>query len=278
MPPPPLGLMAVGSPLLGESGTDWRCPGWCKPPKDVPAWLRPDSASFPVREMMKMPRRLRSAIFCHLVELLRTEDPTWQMVAMVFFIEVSLMAPLQAPPDARFSHAHHCGESWGSGWALVGTMEEQMSKQCAVVWGTGTLCNPCCLSLSGLGLALRPCPELMVGASTTPQQLPLPVFQMLDFTNISEELVRALEIFPIYLQSQCLGMPSLVLRAILRLTERPDTVSRGQPGQQPRVEQWVTWQLRLSWALWAVLAAASSPASPALCPMAVPCQGEKQQC
>ncbi|XP_049652974.1 maestro heat-like repeat-containing protein family member 6 [Accipiter gentilis] len=47
--------------------------------------------------------------------------------------------------------------------------------------------------------------------------------EMLDFTNISEELVRALEIFPIYLQSQCLGMPSLVLRAILRLTERPDT-------------------------------------------------------
>lgn len=89
----------------------------------------------------------------------------------------------------------------------------------------------------------------MVGASTAPHQLPLPVFQMLDCTNLSEELDCALEIFPIYLQSQCLGMPSLVLRAILRLTERPDTVSRGQPGQQPRVEHWVTWQRRLSWAL-----------------------------
>ncbi|XP_052632027.1 maestro heat-like repeat-containing protein family member 6 [Harpia harpyja] len=85
------------------------------------------------REMMKTPSPLCSTIFCHLAELLSAEDPTWEMVAMVFFIE------------------------------------------------------------------------------------------MLNCTNLSEELDRALEIFPVYLQSQCLGMPSLVLRAILRLTERPDT-------------------------------------------------------
>ncbi|NXR04710.1 MROH7 protein, partial [Sagittarius serpentarius] len=84
------------------------------------------------REMMKTPRPLRSTIFCCLAELLSVEDPTWEMVAMVFFIE------------------------------------------------------------------------------------------MLGCTDLSEELDRALEIFPMYLQSQCLGMPSLVLRAILRLTERPD--------------------------------------------------------
>lgn len=112
----------------------------------------------------------------------------------------------------------------------------------------------------------------MVGASTTPRQLPLRVFQMLGCTDLSEELDRALEIFPTYLRSQCLGMLSLVLRAILRLTERPDTVSSGQPGQQPRVEQGVVGNAA-AWAfLGAVLAAASSPASLALCPMAVPCK------
>ncbi|NXS68455.1 MROH1 protein, partial [Pandion haliaetus] len=85
------------------------------------------------REMMKTPRPMHSTIFYHLAELLSVEDPTWEMVAMVFFIE------------------------------------------------------------------------------------------MLSCTNLSEELDHALEIFPMYLRSQCLGMPTLVLRAILRLTERPDT-------------------------------------------------------
>ncbi|NXK03941.1 MROH7 protein, partial [Herpetotheres cachinnans] len=88
------------------------------------------------REMMKTPRPLRSAIFRHLAELLSVEDPTWEMVAMVFFVE-------------------------------------------------------------------------MVGC-----------------TDLSEELDRALEIFPTYLRSQCLGIPTLVLRAILRLTERPETAKK----------------------------------------------------
>ncbi|NXL44764.1 MROH5 protein, partial [Podilymbus podiceps] len=88
------------------------------------------------REMMKTPRPLRSTIFCHLVELLSVEDPTWEMVAMAFLVE------------------------------------------------------------------------------------------MLGCTDITEELDRALEIFPIYLQSQCLGMPSLVLRGILGLTERPNTAKK----------------------------------------------------
>ncbi|NXI38761.1 MROH5 protein, partial [Galbula dea] len=84
------------------------------------------------REMMETQRLLRSTFFSHLAELLSVEDPTWEMVAMVFFTE------------------------------------------------------------------------------------------MLAYTNLSEELDHALEIFPMYLRSQCVGMPSLVLKAILRLTERPD--------------------------------------------------------
>ncbi|XP_075370097.1 maestro heat-like repeat-containing protein family member 6 [Mycteria americana] len=88
------------------------------------------------REMMKTPRPLRSTIFCHLAELLSVEDPTWEMIAMTFLIE------------------------------------------------------------------------------------------MLGCTDINEELDRALEVFPMYLRSQCLGMPSLVLRGILRLTERPDTARK----------------------------------------------------
>lgn len=139
-----------------------------------------------------------------------------------------------------------------------------------MVWGIGRLRNPCRLHL-GLVLPRRLCPELMVGANAAPRQLPLYVFQMLDCTDLREELDCALGIFPMYLQSQCLGMPTLVLRGILKLTKMPDTVSRRQLGQQPRVEQWVTQWLGLFWALGAVLAAASSPASPALCPMAVPC-------
>lgn len=98
---------------------------------------------------------------------------------------------------------------------------------------------------------------------------------MLGCTNLSEELDCALEIFPMYLQSQCVGMPSLVLRAILRLTERPDTVSRGQPGDSSpgwSDGRWVTRRLRLFPASGVVLAAASSPASSALCPVAVPCK------
>ncbi|NXT96457.1 MROH7 protein, partial [Anhinga rufa] len=88
------------------------------------------------REMTKTPRALLSTIFCHLAEVLTVEEPTWEMIAMVFLVE------------------------------------------------------------------------------------------MLDCTSLSEELDRALEIFPMYLQSQCLGMPSLVLRGILRLTERPDTARK----------------------------------------------------
>ncbi|KFQ58781.1 hypothetical protein N334_08917, partial [Pelecanus crispus] len=52
------------------------------------------------------------------------------------------------------------------------------------------------------------------------------VFQMLGCPDLSEELDRALEIFPTHLRSQCLGMPSLVLRGILELTRRPDTARK----------------------------------------------------
>ncbi|NXJ64714.1 MROH5 protein, partial [Rostratula benghalensis] len=87
------------------------------------------------REMMKTQRPLRYTLFCLLVELLRVEDPTWEMVAMVFFMEV------------------------------------------------------------------------------------------LGSIDFSEDLAHALELFPMYLQSQCVGMPVLVLRGILQLTERP-TIAR----------------------------------------------------
>ena len=53
---------------------------------------------------------------------------------------------------------------------------------------------------------------------------------MLGCTDLSEELDRALNIFPTCLQSQCLGMHNLVLRGVLMLTETPDTVSRGSQG------------------------------------------------
>ncbi|PKU35788.1 u3 small nucleolar rna-interacting protein 2 [Limosa lapponica baueri] len=86
------------------------------------------------REMMTTQRPLRHTLFCHLLELLSVEDPTWEMVAMTFFIEVSLTTPLPAPSDAQFSHAHCCGGSWGSGWAPVATVEEQVNNPCGVVW------------------------------------------------------------------------------------------------------------------------------------------------
>ncbi|XP_064012740.1 maestro heat-like repeat-containing protein family member 7 isoform X1 [Pogoniulus pusillus] len=88
------------------------------------------------REMMVMPRFLRSSFFCHLAELLSVEDPTWEMTAMVFFIEI------------------------------------------------------------------------------------------LERSDCEDEVDCALGILDVYLRSQCLGMPSLVLRAILRLTERPDTARK----------------------------------------------------
>lgn len=46
---------------------------------------------------METPRSLRSTIFCHLAELLTVEDSNWEMVAMVFFVEVRLRALLHGP-------------------------------------------------------------------------------------------------------------------------------------------------------------------------------------
>ncbi|XP_014814885.1 PREDICTED: maestro heat-like repeat-containing protein family member 7 [Calidris pugnax] len=88
------------------------------------------------REMMTTQRPLRYTIFRHLVELLSVEDPTWEMVAMTFFIE------------------------------------------------------------------------------------------MLGSVDLGEDLACALELFPMYLQSQCVGMPNLVLQGILKLTERPDVARK----------------------------------------------------
>ncbi|NXX22755.1 MROH7 protein, partial [Podargus strigoides] len=88
------------------------------------------------RKVVTIPTSLLSTIFCHVAELLSVEDPTLEMIAMVFLIE------------------------------------------------------------------------------------------MLGCIKLKEELNRVLEIFPMYLQSQCLGMPSLVLRGILKLTKRPDMAKK----------------------------------------------------
>ncbi|XP_035169367.1 maestro heat-like repeat-containing protein family member 6 isoform X2 [Oxyura jamaicensis] len=47
--------------------------------------------------------------------------------------------------------------------------------------------------------------------------------EMLECTDLGNELGCVVSLFAAYLRSQCLGMQSLVLRAILGLTKRPDT-------------------------------------------------------
>lgn len=59
---------------------------------------------------MKTSRHLRSVLFYHLLDHLSVEHPTWEMVAMVMFTEVSPMPAPQAAADARLSHARHCAE------------------------------------------------------------------------------------------------------------------------------------------------------------------------
>lgn len=51
--------------------------------------------------------------------------------------------------------------------------------------------------------------------------------QLLECTELGDELDCVVSLFGSYLRSPCLGMQSLVLRAILGLTERPATVSGG---------------------------------------------------
>ena len=45
--------------------------------------------------------------------------------------------------------------------------------------------------------------------------------------DLTAELHRILKLFTTYLQSQSVGMQQLVLRGILQLSKRQDTVSRG---------------------------------------------------
>eukprot|EP00075_Anas_platyrhynchos_P013745 XP_027302998.1 uncharacterized protein LOC113840448 [Anas platyrhynchos] len=51
--------------------------------------------------------------------------------------------------------------------------------------------------------------------------------KLLECTELGDELDCVVSLFASYLRSPCLGMQSLVLRAILGLTERPTTVSGG---------------------------------------------------
>lgn len=76
--------------------------------------------------------------------------------------------------------------------------------------------KPCCPALASL-----PQEEGRI------QHHPPRLFQMLECTDLGNELDCVVSLFATYLRSQCLGMQSLVLRAILGLTQRPDTVSRG---------------------------------------------------
>lgn len=50
---------------------------------------------------------------------------------------------------------------------------------------------------------------------------------MLDCMDLNKELHRIMILFTTYLQSQSVGMQQLVLRGILKLSQRQDTVSRG---------------------------------------------------
>ncbi|XP_065498931.1 maestro heat-like repeat-containing protein family member 7 [Caloenas nicobarica] len=88
------------------------------------------------REMMNIEKTLLSKIFCHLAELLSVQYSDWEMVAMVFFVE------------------------------------------------------------------------------------------MLDCSDLTEDLDCALTIFPKCLQSKCLGMPSLVLRGIFKLMAKPSMAKK----------------------------------------------------
>ena len=49
---------------------------------------------------------------------------------------------------------------------------------------------------------------------------------MLDCVDLNKELHRIMILFTTYLQSQSVGMQQLVLRGILKLSQRQDTVSR----------------------------------------------------
>lgn len=57
------------------------------------------------------------------------------------------------------------------------------------------------------------------------------MFQLLKCTDIGDTVDCAVNIFPMYLQSQCVGMPRLVLKTLYKLSESPDTVSRGSGGE-----------------------------------------------
>lgn len=53
---------------------------------------------------------------------------------------------------------------------------------------------------------------------------------MLKCTNTGDTVDRAMSIFPMYLQSQCVGMPRLVLQTLYGLSERPCMVRGGPRG------------------------------------------------
>lgn len=83
------------------------------------------------------------------------------------------------------------------------------------------LCTSPAASGPGSAVPWHSCRELVT------QHCAPRTFQMLECTDLGNELDCVVSLFATYLRSQCLGMQSLVLRAILGLTERPDTVSRG---------------------------------------------------
>ncbi|XP_054033841.1 uncharacterized protein LOC128899358 [Dryobates pubescens] len=69
--------------------------------------------------------------------------------------------------------------------------------------------------------------EILSGKDPSCEMIAMVFFiETVECSDCEEELQRALKILAMYLQSQCLGMPSLVLRAILRLTQRPDTARK----------------------------------------------------
>ncbi|NXK80278.1 MROH5 protein, partial [Amazona guildingii] len=64
--------------------------------------------------------------------------------------------------------------------------------------------------------------HLSVGHPTWEMVAMVMFTEVLKYTDLSDTVDRAVAIFPMYLQSQCVGMRSLVLKTLYGLSERPD--------------------------------------------------------
>ncbi|XP_068052873.1 uncharacterized protein [Anomalospiza imberbis] len=143
------------------------------------------------REMSCISIRSCSRIFRYLLQLLSTQEPRWDLPALAFLVEVSLLASaasLSCLPAL-------C--------PLVATAARTVSTPCAAAWA-------------------QPCAVL---GSCRPRPLSLPrAFQVLKHLDLSErEADRVLQIFSRHLQSECRERRRLALKGLLKLTDNPST-------------------------------------------------------